>query len=183
MTTKYYVHNFLNNRGEDLGTKTIKGKPVDMDIYLHGYCDVFIIKLFELLEKEYRDTSIDILIGVVMSEGEMVHVFAKLETLEEDYYIDVRGITLEKEIFFEEFQDFFDYDAYFNGDIDDAEEPVEDIEYFYSIKDYLAYMDAFFREDGYYDDKKVLEESQAILDAYKEHYLLPDWMKEEFLDN
>lgn len=170
MTSKYFYHKFFEV--EDI---TINGKTYYLDNYLHGNCDIFIIKLFEFGKKN----NIQYPICVIADKEGITHAFSWVNSPEEglDYFIDVRGITSDKYEFFEEFDNFFDYQSWFNGNY----EPEDgEIYWFYSIKDYLDFMKKKFPEDDwYFEQNNLLSESEEILNNFKEFYLLPQWIIEE----
>ena len=89
-------------------------KEFDFCNYLHGFCDIFVIKLFEF----GKEHNITYPISVILTNEGLIHAFCWLESPEEeiDYFIDVRGITSSKQHFFEEFKDLFNYNVYFSDE-------------------------------------------------------------------
>ena len=154
------------------------GKTFNLNNYLHGYCDIFIIKLFEFGKKH----NVTYPICVIADNEGITHAFSWIENeyVDIDYFIDVRGITSEKDEFFEEFEDFFDYKSWFDG----IYEPEEgEIYFFYNIEDYLDFMlKKFPREEWYFEQLDLLTESEEILKTFENNYLLPQWIVDEIIE-
>ena len=156
----------------------------DFKKYLHGFCDVFIIKLFELAKKH----NVEYPIAVILTNEGLVHAFCWVESPVDgvDYFIDVRGITSSKENFFNEFKDLFDYQYYFSDMYDETNDEDCDIyghiEFFYSLEEYLNFAINYFDDEDYFKQEDILEESLLILDTFKENYLLPEWIIEDLME-
>lgn len=154
------------------------GKIFNLMNYLHGYCDVFIIKLFEFGKKHNMKYPI----CVIANKEEIIHSFSWVKSKIEDidYFIDVRGITSEKDDFFEEFEDFFDYKLWFDGNY----EPENgEIYWFYEIEDYLNFMIKMFKRDKlYFEQINLLSKSEEILKTFESNYLLPKWIVNEIIE-
>ncbi len=90
------------------------GEMYDLDIYLHGFCDIFATEL----ARKMQEQGIPFEICIIVNENGLVHCFLWIESPEEDinYYIDVRGITSDENEFFDDFADFFDYYSWEQGE-------------------------------------------------------------------
>lgn len=143
------------------------GERYDLDIYLHGLCDIFAAELAGKMQEQ----DIPLEICIIVNEEGLVHCFLWIESPEEDidYYIDVRGITSDADEFFDEFADFFDYHSWEQGE--DCGE--EDILFFYDIDTFqqkvhelTGFEPSFFKEET--------EDAKKIIDEFREYYILPD---------
>lgn len=178
MVSKYYVReSFYNPLTCELPDEVcFKNKKYNLNQYLHGCCDIFVMKLFELGQKY----GIDYPIAIIYNERDgLTHAFCWVESPIEhlDYFIDVRGITCDKDEFFGEFDDYFDYQSYFNVNY----EPEDgDIYFCYSIEEYLEFMSKLFKgEEDYYEQEDLLSECEEIINNFQEKYLLPQWIIDE----
>lgn len=157
-----------------------KSSTYDFAKYLHGMCDIFIIKLFEF----GKEHNITYPIAVILTDEGLIHAFCWLEGIEDnlDYFIDIRGITCSKNRFFEEFKEMFNYKIYFSDEYYEDEDNIDlygHIEIFYSLDEYLEFVKNYFNDEEYFEDKEILEESKNIIESFKENYLFPNWIAQE----
>ena len=171
MVSKYYVReSFYNPLTCELPDEVcFKNKKYNLNQYLHGCCDIFVMKLFELGQKY----GIDYPIAIIYNERDgLTHAFCWVESPIEnlDYFIDVRGSTCDKD-------EFFDYQSYFNVNY----EPEDgDIYFCYSIEEYLEFISKLFKgEEDYYEQEDLLSECEEIINNFQEKYLLPQWIIDE----
>lgn len=145
---------------------TKNDEKYDLEVYLQGFCDIFAVEL----AKQMQEQNIPFEICIIVNEEGMVHCFLMVKSPEKDinYYIDVRGITSDEREFFNEFEDFFDYDSWGQGE--DCE---EDILFFYDID--------MFRQKAheltgfeYSLFKKEEENAKKMIGEFREYYTLPD---------
>lgn len=82
----------------------------DRDAYefLHGFCDDFAAVLSEVFGYEIETVRHWEVPGLI---GSLVHAYCIAELHGETAYIDIRGITTDAELFFEEFEDEVTYDS------------------------------------------------------------------------
>lgn len=142
-------------------------KTYNLHQYLHGYCDIFVMKLFEFGEKN----NLEYPICALVDEDGVIHSFIWIEGIENDYFIDVRGITSNPNYFFSEFEDYFDYQEYLEyGDIEDV-----NVLFFYNLDEYVKYLSNYLEngDDWYYNQTNILQESENIIQLFKEYYLVP----------
>lgn len=81
---------FLENTNESFDNDKLS--VIDLFKYLHGYCDEFAMLLNKVFHYQ---------IEISFNCGNIIHAYCK----HGDYYIDVRGITNDKDLFFSEFKD------------------------------------------------------------------------------
>lgn len=72
---------------------------INLEKYLHGYCDEFAL----MLNSVYKYP-----IEVIFFCGKIIHAYCKVDK----YFIDVRGITDNEELFFSEFEEELSRETY-----------------------------------------------------------------------
>lgn len=144
--------------------KVIKDeKTFNLFQYLHGYCDLFAIKLKEMFP------NYDLCI-LSSEESGLIHSYATFTSDDgTEYYIDARGITTDKEVFFTEYEDFFDWYGYFNDDESDA-----CIDYYDTVESYLSDLKELLCEndDWYFQQEDILKDCEDIIHTFKDFYTI-----------
>lgn len=132
--------------------------------FLHGFCDIFALKLFDLCK--------NCKISIVKTKYELVHSFITFQVDGIKYYMDVRGITSNIDEFFEEFEDYFDYQGYFYY-YDEFNNDDGEILEFSSKEDYLYFMNDFYNDNNWVlNQKEILDEINSIIKAFKNYYVI-----------
>lgn len=103
----------------------------DAHQFLHGFCDDFAAALSEVFGYEIESVRHWEVPGLT---GSLIHVYCIAELHGEIAYIDIRGITTDAELFFEEFENEVTYDPR-NDELFDLEGPA--VVEFWDCKDAL----------------------------------------------
>lgn len=75
--------------------------PIGYDIYLHGICGIFALALHEVFHYEIYVLAEENVDGLPWPDR-LIHIYCKAD----DFLLDVRGATVDEEVFFDEFSDF-----------------------------------------------------------------------------
>lgn len=131
----------------------------DPEYYLHGFCHLFAPRLFLFL----KNHGIKSRLAIIINEEGLVHCFV----LTDDYHIDVRGTTDNKDLFFGEFDDFFDYKLWEEGcDEEDYEENILFFDNLTSYQKTVSELTGLSWQQLEQEDSKK-ENLELLLDAYK----------------
>jgi hypothetical protein len=121
--------------------------------FLHGECDIFALQL----KRKYPKYTVCV---IKDEKCACIHAYCKYK----QYYIDVRGITSDADEFFDEFADWYTYDA-----------PSKDssIITFRSTNKYEDYcIKKIGRNFNSEEDAMLLAEADSILVNYAEYYCI-----------
>lgn len=169
ITNGFYLEKLFRRKSTFAFLDKIKkdDKIYNLHQYLHGYCDIFVIKLLEFGKKN----NLEYPICVLIDEDGIIHSFIWIEGNDYNYFIDVRGITSNADYFFSEFQDYFDYKKYLKcGNSEDII-----VLFFYNLDEYIKYLSNYLEngDDWYYNQSNILQECENIIDKFKDYYLVP----------
>lgn len=154
-----YLDDAIEQFMDSLDSVEKDNKTYDFMQFLHGYCDIFIISLFHFA----KNNNLNYNIYRLKDNFGTIHCFSIVEKNNVKYFIDVRGITTSIDDFFSEFEDFFCYKSYFNGDETSAIICCYD-----NLNDYLE--DSKIDEFELFDE--ILSQSKHLINAFNDYYLL-----------
>lgn len=123
--------------------------------FLHGYCDQFAMVLSQKFGYE---------IELVRNDDSLIHAYCTVNFQGKKAYIDVRGITTVKRLFFDEFADWLTMEK-------DGSLWADDEGYMYEIfPDHFENWNDYSADLGEYPDKSLLDAAELIIADNPSYY-------------
>ena len=139
---------------DELESVMIENKEYHLAKYLHGTCELFALALYDWLS----EIGIQAQLCSIFYDMGLVHAYVTVQKENTTYYLDVRGITTDADIFFDEFADFWSWDGYLDGDEEQVLHVFEQKEVFLNYLLRILELEA-----SHFEQKEVQEELNGIL--------------------